>query len=200
MNGALLSLILLVTATFGVPALADATLYATCAACHGERGQGQDAPFAPQLAGQNAAYLTEQMHNFRNGSRGAHPEDTQGQIMLASSVNLTDGAIASLASFLASLPPENPEPESGDVDKGEQIYRENCLACHGVSGEGVEPIFTPNLRILSASYISRQLEAYRKGWRGNSDTGTARSKNMRSIVPQLDHSDDIRNLIAYLTQ
>lgn len=58
-------------------------LYAACAACHGERAEGDEAQGAPALAGQNDWYLAAQLENFRAGRRGAHPEDVFGQRMAA---------------------------------------------------------------------------------------------------------------------
>jgi cytochrome c553 len=43
-----------------------------CAACHGYDGVGHDA-LTPNLAGQNVAYLYNQMMAFRSGTR-VHPE------------------------------------------------------------------------------------------------------------------------------
>jgi cytochrome c553 len=54
---------------------------ASCGACHGGRAEGNAALFAPRLAGQHTAYLKRQYLNFREGLRGAHPEDKYGRQM-----------------------------------------------------------------------------------------------------------------------
>jgi len=180
-------------------AYADSALYEPRAACHGAQAEGQQILFAPRLAGQNAAYLVEQLHNFKSGARGAHGDDVQGQIMAANTKTLNDNAIKTLAAFLANLLGKNSARASGDIKRGKTIYNESCLACHGVEGEGVTPLYTANLRILSAWYLERQLEAYRKAWRGHPEQGTTRSKSMRSIVSQLNGKIDVEDLIAFLT-
>jgi len=54
---------------------------ASCGACHGGRAEGNAALFAPRLAGQHTSYLERQYLNFRQGLRGAHPEDKYGRQM-----------------------------------------------------------------------------------------------------------------------
>ena len=200
MKRLLTSLILLGAFSHATPALADSALYAPCASCHGDRAQGMEVLFAPPLAGQNAAYLAEQLHNYRSGARGTHPDDLHGQVMAANAMPLTDQDIHKLAAHLAGLDPRRTEPAPGDAENGQRLYADHCLACHGVTGEGVPPLYSANLRILGAAYISRQWDAYRKGWRGDGQTGTTRSKSMRSIVPQLNSDSELEDLIAYLTR
>jgi cytochrome c len=53
-------------------ALADgAALYAekTCIACHGKEGKKALTPTYPKLAGQNAAYMEQQMRDIKTGAR-----------------------------------------------------------------------------------------------------------------------------------
>src|SRR5690606_13314122 len=52
--------------------------WATCAACHGAEGRGIAATNAPRLQGMNDWYLATQLKNFRDGVRGAHPQDIHG--------------------------------------------------------------------------------------------------------------------------
>ncbi len=53
-------------------AMADgAALYAekTCIACHGKEGKKALTPTYPKLAGQNAAYMEQQMRDIKTGAR-----------------------------------------------------------------------------------------------------------------------------------
>ena len=59
-------------------------LYRTCATCHGEQGQGNQAFNAPPLAGQNDWYLVRQLENYQAGLRGGMPGDIWGAQMRAS--------------------------------------------------------------------------------------------------------------------
>jgi len=52
-----------------------------CGACHGTKAEGNVALKSPRLAGLDAAYLKRQFTNFRDGIRGAHPQDLQGRQM-----------------------------------------------------------------------------------------------------------------------
>ena len=53
-------------------------LYAVCAYCHGGDGMGRQALNAPRIAGQSDWYLARQLHNFKDGVRGAHLQDYYG--------------------------------------------------------------------------------------------------------------------------
>ena len=50
-------------------------LYFTCSTCHGSQGQGRWGTNAPRLAGMNDWYLERQLHYFKHGVRGSHPDD-----------------------------------------------------------------------------------------------------------------------------
>ena len=52
-----------------------------CGACHGGRAEGNPALNSPRLAGLDAAYLKRQFANFRDGVRGANPQDVPGRQM-----------------------------------------------------------------------------------------------------------------------
>ena len=54
-----------------------------CGACHGGRGEGNEALAAPRLTGLDTAYLKRQYRNFATGVRGAHPQDKTGRQMAA---------------------------------------------------------------------------------------------------------------------
>jgi cytochrome c553 len=66
-----------------------------CATCHGERGISS-APDAPNLAGQPAGYLADQLKAFRAGQR-VHP------VMNVVAKGLTDADIEQLAGWYASI-------------------------------------------------------------------------------------------------
>lgn len=80
---------------------------AACAACHGADGEG-GGPANPPLGGQPAAYLAEQIEQWR---RGARRNDPQG-VMLRISQALSRREAAVLAGYAASLPGGLRRPES----------------------------------------------------------------------------------------
>jgi cytochrome c553 len=70
----------------------------SCVMCHGANGIAQ-MPGAPNLAGQPAQYLAEQLINYRSGKRS-------NEIMGIIAKPLSDQDIANLAAWYASIPIE----------------------------------------------------------------------------------------------
>jgi cytochrome c553 len=66
-----------------------------CALCHGPNGLAS-LPNAPNLAGQQAIYLKEQLTAYRNGRR-------QNDVMSVIAKNLTDAEINQLSAWFSSL-------------------------------------------------------------------------------------------------
>lgn len=80
-------------------------LYATCAACHGERGEGIWSQNAPRLAQMSDWYLVRQLQNFRDGVRGAHRDDFYGAQMAAmTSIVRGDNSINDVVAYINTLP------------------------------------------------------------------------------------------------
>tara|TARA_R110002110_G_scaffold205066_5_gene416874 strand:- start:61044 stop:61682 length:639 start_codon:yes stop_codon:yes gene_type:complete len=76
-----------------------------CGACHGGNAAGNLALHSPRLAGSDDWYLLAQINAFRDGSRGAHPDDRTGRQMRAMAGVLPDEqAIRDVVAFIASLP------------------------------------------------------------------------------------------------
>lgn len=71
-----------------------------CGACHGTRGQGNDALNAPKLTGIGDAYLVRQVKAFQQGLRGVHADDTFGKQMKMMSVLVDDEALDDIAAFV----------------------------------------------------------------------------------------------------
>jgi cytochrome c553 len=79
-------------------------LYAVCATCHGERGEGVEEMNGPALAGLQPWYLVRQLENFKSGIRGADPQDTYGLQMAPMAKILPDTqAMEDIAAYLQSL-------------------------------------------------------------------------------------------------
>lgn len=66
-----------------------------CALCHGATGMAT-LPNAPNLAGQQAIYLSEQLKNYRSGKR-------QNDVMNMIAKPLTDAEIAHLSAWFSSV-------------------------------------------------------------------------------------------------
>ena len=60
-----------------------------CGACHGSAAEGNAALKSPRLTGLDAAYIKRQFAHFRDGVRGADPQDVTGRQMAMMAKTLT---------------------------------------------------------------------------------------------------------------
>ena len=85
-------------------AAAGKALYTVCAACHGDKAQGNEAMAGPRLAGQNDWYLVSQINKFKNGQRGYHDSDHGGRQMRPMVATLAnDKAVNDVVAYINSL-------------------------------------------------------------------------------------------------
>lgn len=165
-----------------------------CSVCHGTGGSTSSELF-PQLAGQPAAYFTNQMKAFRDKSRA---DENAKRFMWGISSRLTDKNIEELAAFYASQLHTSRGKISDQVkyDTGKNIFLNGhpdkgvsaCMACHGEKGEGRESI--PRLGGQNEAYLKRQLKVF---------VGTERpaATAMHEIVKGLSDTD-IESIAQYL--
>lgn len=78
----------------------------SCASCHGDRGQGVGAG-NPEVAGQPAAYIVDQLQRWKTGKRRNDPRG----VMSGAAAGLTDSEIRAIAAWLARAPTA-PAPSS----------------------------------------------------------------------------------------
>lgn len=173
---------------------AGRTKAVTCSACHGVDGNSVT-PDWPMLAGQHASYIVRQLEAFKNGER-------TDVTMKPFADLLSDQDMLDVAAFFAS---QTPTPKGADptlVGLGQQIYRGGvpdrgvaaCIACHGPEGDGNPLAAYPRVGGQHASYVTKQLNAYRTGDR-RSDVDL--NQMMRNVAAQL-FEDEIRALASYL--
>ncbi|WP_440466472.1 c-type cytochrome [Pseudomonas sp. YH-1] len=188
--------LLLLAATFHLRA---ENLTETCAACHGDQGQGNAALGAPRLAGQQADYLLRQLQAFKAGQRGYDPQDSQGAQMRAVATGLVETDLEPLARHYAQQPApvSSATPGAGSA-QGEALYQGSCAACHGPQAQGFAHLKTPSLRILDARYIERQLTHYTRGLRGGEEHADELGIWMRGIALQIRSAEDRRAIVDYL--
>jgi len=78
--------------------------FATCQACHGADGKGNQTLNAPPLDHANDWYLFTQLHNFKAGIRGAEPRDTTGAQMRPMAMTLADDqAMKDVIAYIQTL-------------------------------------------------------------------------------------------------
>lgn len=166
----------------------------TCLACHGPEGISAN-PMWPNLAGQNAPYLLQQLQSFKDGSRS-------DPLMSSQAMLLSDKDMADLAVYFESLPAAaQAVADVSDVAHGEALYRGGnpesgvpaCLACHGPSGLGNPAARYPAIAGQHATYTAKQLNDYASGAR-QSD---GKTRMMRDIAERLS-AEEIKALSSYV--
>lgn len=172
--------------------------YATCASCHGAKGEGLQALMAPALAGQEPYYLRNQLENFNSGKR-PHEQDDNGAMMGSVAKTLNPEEINDVIAYITALPAPTISPtiEGGDVEKGKTYYNMICGACHGPGAMGVEALFSPKLIGLQDWYLELQINNFREGKRGTAE-GDAYGAQMHQIATAIPDDETVKDLIAYL--
>ncbi len=147
-------------------AKAKQTADTVCAACHGADGNSPS-PANPNLAGQQAAYLTLQLEHFKSGVRN-------NPIMAGMVATLTPEDMRALGIYFSQQKPK----AAGIKDRelalaGQKLFRGGniasglpaCAACHSPDGAGI-PSRYPRLGGQHADYALAQLKAFKAGERG----------------------------------
>jgi cytochrome c553 len=123
-----------------------------CRTCHGLDGVAK-IPIAPNIGGENPAYIIHQLTAFRDGTR-VH------EMMSVVAKGLTDAQIADLAAWYSGHAASAELPPGRDAATAPA----DCVACHGAAGIAEVPD-APNLAGETAMYIDTQLKAFRQGKR-----------------------------------
>ena len=169
-----------------------------CSHCHGPAGAGDSMALAPSIAGMDAWYIETQIHKFRDNERAAHFDDIAGMRMRGMAKWLkSESDVKSVAAYVASLPKvKDMTLTGGDAAKGAALYAP-CSGCHGLNGEGMQPVGAPPLAHTSDWYLRTQIKNYQQGIRGSDprDVGGAAMRPMSLIL-----TDDqaIKDLLAHV--
>ena len=111
--------------------------------------------------------------------------------------------LALLGCLLSCGEANSPAPTSAAMSASlvgapaETIWRGQCVACHGSSGEGNRALEAPALTQLSSAYLSRQLTHFVSGVRG-AHPDDAAGKRMALSVASLT-PEDIAGLATFLS-
>ena len=153
-----------------------------CAGCHGADGNSM-VPSFPKLAGLGEKYITEQLRQIKSGEREIM--EMMGILNLSSDQDLQDMAAyydsqkRSIAGAKEIELIGIADPQQA-IDYGENVYRGGnmntgvaaCTGCHSPSGNGNGPAGYPGLGGQHATYIEKQLLAYRRGERMSGNNAT----------------------------
>jgi cytochrome c553 len=176
------------------------TLYTSCAACHGQKGEGNRALGAPNIAGMADWYVKTQLENFASGRRGTNPGDTYGAQMRAGAMTLSTPADrATVSAFVAKMPKTaitTKPPAKANLANGATQYNALCGSCHAANGKGNKALGAPALAGIDSVYIARQYGNFRKGLRGTHPSDKL-GKQMVAISKMLDAKAE-QDVLAYI--
>lgn len=144
-------------------------LAATCAGCHGEKGNSKTAT-TPSLAGQDNAYLVAAMKNYAQGTR--RHADMQNAVK-----SLKEAEIASIAAYFAVQTPAKPDVR---IPEAPEVMAQKCNRCHGDQGLSTDTK-VPRIAGQSEAYLADTLRAYKSGARTNSAM-----KAMADVLSELE--------------
>ncbi|PJA31483.1 MAG: cytochrome c4 [Zetaproteobacteria bacterium CG_4_9_14_3_um_filter_53_7] len=151
-----------------------------CIGCHGTDSSND--PEYPNLAGQNATYIFNQVQNFKNGSR----EDFTMTMMVEA---ISDEEIRLIADEYAKMSPQkNSAADKKLAKQGKATYENTCAACHGDQGLGDDNI--ARLASQKSGYLLKQLRAFKSGDRKN--------VTMPAIAAALS-DDDMKAVAEYIS-
>jgi cytochrome c553 len=147
-----------------------------CSVCHGANGISKWS-FVPNLAGQDATYISNQLKGLRGRNRADHYAQAA---MWGHAANLKDDEIEALAEFYSGLEPSKGHPaRPAELELGKQVFerhdlgRPACATCH-VGGRSNKDL--PRLAGQHADYEARTLREFREGFRVNGTMSYMASK------------------------
>ena len=165
---------------------------AVCQGCHGTDGNSFG-PEWPNLASQNATYLSKQIHDFQSGAR-------KDETMSSMVTGLAESDIADIAAYFSSQKVKA-EPATGSTAAGKKVYLGGnrytrlpaCSGCHGPNGAGNGPGIIPQLAGQKAAYTAKTLRDFKSGTRSND-----RNNIMRDIAGMMSDAE-IDAVASYLS-
>lgn len=168
----------------------------------------------PKLAGLGEKYLIKQLQDIKAaGTTSAKPEEQRNvPEMTGMLAGMGDQDIADIAAYYANQTRSIAGAEDNKkLALGEKIYRAGnletgvaaCTACHSPSGNGNAPAGYPALGGQYASYIAKQLRAFRTGAHDDEDNSARRNddgKIMRGVASRMTDQeiDAVANYISGL--
>lgn len=181
----------------------------TCAACHGENGQGGKQGEYPRIAGQSAKFIEFTLKSFRARERINLPMFPYTQDR-----ELPDEDIRDIAAYLAAIelptkPPKFKDSDDaltrltamqkvmiiprveGDIAAGKAVFEERCTTCHGNDGRGKRIV--PMLTGQYTNYLMRQMLSFQAGERPHDEETPG-----EGVLKGLKEAE-LQNMLAYIT-
>jgi len=142
-------------------------VYEVCASCHLPDGWGNRDGVYPQLAGQHATVLMQQLLDIREGRR-------DNPMMFPFVQQRSIGGYQNLAdvvAYISTLPMTrfNGKGRWGNASReytqGKQLFDQNCAVCHGEQAEGNSDSRYPRLQGQHYAYLLLQARKMSSGLR-----------------------------------
>lgn len=156
---------------------------AVCAHCHGADGNSSTSA-VPNLAGQNPAYLLEQVRQFADGRR--RDMWMEGMIRALEA----DEKIGMVLFYSAQAVAPQPAQDAALAAHGKDYFGKICFRCHGADGRGNAQI--ARIAGQQPEYLKKTLTAYRDGKSRRADSSMA--PNTRQMGDA-----DIAAVVAYVS-
>ena len=145
-----------------------------CNTCHGNDGIAIR-PLTPNLAGQNPVYIVDQFQRFGDGRRNDYLMSN-----LAKTFSLEDKI--KIALYYADMEIKSSGGgNSSLLQEGKQVYKKNCVECHGDNGRGQEGY--ARLAGQRHDYVVKMLKEFRDR------TGKRTNVWMTSVAIRLNDRD-----------
>ena len=168
-----------------------------CMACHGAQGRASREGYLPRIAGKPAAYLHQQLLNFRDGRRS-------NATMAGLLAHQSDAYLREIAGHFAALDLPHPPPAAATAPppvlaRGRQLVLHGdadrklpaCTACHGLALSGSQQA-VPGLLGLPRDYLIAQLGAWQTG------TRQALAPDCMAHISRRLAADDVVAIAAWL--
>lgn len=163
-----------------------------CALCHGEDRQGHVNDHAPSLrskslfeSGVPHAILRPMSYGRVGTPMGGYLDEVGGPMTLDETWNLTYWLFEMAGVDRVKL---STNPVLGDINRGKQVYQQECASCHGKDGEGVTGPALGNASALAHNTDEFIRYAIRHGRQGTP---------MKPYIDVLS-AQDIDNITAFL--
>lgn len=162
--------------------------FATCQACHGEKGQSETEN-TPSLGGQQAPYALIQIFMFREKLRTFEPMNDMAK-------SFTDDDLRTFSDYIAQLPKPAPPADAADptrMAKGQALTKQYlCNTCHNADFSGKENV--PRIANQREDYLAKTLGEYKDNSRHGYDGSMA---DVMGAVPK-DQIADLAHYIAHV--
>ena len=162
---------------------------ALCQGCHGEDGNSATADF-PKLAGQYAAYIQKQIHDFKAGSR-------KDPMMTDMAATVTDNQdLLDISAYFASQKQmKGDRPVTSKTAQSRFLDSNGCVTCHGVNGKGFAPN-SPSAPVIGGQhkdYLVKQLKDFKSRARTNDRSG------MMPMIAGFMSDAEIEDIASYVS-